>query len=260
MSGCGWDDLSAAMHLSSMHGHCQHAALPARHVSVQQQAAVSSTDGLAVDTIPRVEGHKAMPCNMRSDILRPKVWKPCTGGMCCRAQGGRQAFHIQVMTALKRGVDPPSCRLGRNHTQQQVAKAPSLSPSQPGHSLGVGGVHVRDVEAQLGGHLGQQARGAPVQVVPRHDVVPCLGQAQHSRQRSHAACEGEASCSSLAHAQVWYQGFTFWGQRCSGTAAAAGTADVCVSAFAGSAEVGMRYVAGDAHVLGTSACSSMSSA
>lgn len=51
-------------------------------------------------------------------------------------------------------------------------------------------------------HLREQARGPPVQVVARHDVVPRARQPQHRRQRRHAARERKRAARALRSVNV----------------------------------------------------------
>lgn len=74
-------------------------------------------------------------------------------------------------------------------------------PHADGHDNGildVGGVYVGDMDAQVGCNLGQQAAGAPIQVIPSHYTIAGAHQPQDCRKCCHATGKGKRLISSLA--------------------------------------------------------------
>ena len=66
------------------------------------------------------------------------------------------------------------------------------------HTPDVGHVDIRDLYALVRHHGQQQAAGAAVDVVARHDVLAGLHQAHHRHQRRHATREGKALVCALS--------------------------------------------------------------
>jgi len=97
--------------------------------------------------------------------------------------------HTPVQSALQ-GTDVV-CRHGQTRRSAIVPNPEEYKPD-------VGHVDVCDLDALVRHHGQQQAAGAAVDVVARHDVLAGLHQAHHRHQRRHAAREGKTPVRALS--------------------------------------------------------------